>query len=85
MSKWIDNREQEPTQNGTYLAQMIYGSLTGLDFTIEGGWNTHYDENGELHRDHAIDRNNVARWLDAPAPPEVSTEWFLDAMRKVRG
>lgn len=83
MSKWIDNRKNEPTKNGTYLAQMIYGGITGLDFTIEGGWNTHYDKDGELCADHAIDRRNVARWLDAPEPPEVSQEWFLEAMRKM--
>lgn len=84
MNEWIDNRKQEPTKDGTYLAQMIHGGITGLDFTIEGGWNTHYDTDGELYTDHAIDKNRVARWLDAPAPPEVSDEWFTEAMRRMR-
>ena len=85
MSKWIDNREQEPTQNGTYLTQMINGGLMGLGYTREGGWNTFIASDGELCNKHAMDTREIARWLDAPEPPEVSDEWFLDAMKKMRG
>ena len=84
MSGWIDNRKQEPTKDGKYLVQMIHGGLEGLPYTREGGWNTRYTHDGELSAEHAMNSNSIARWLDAPAPPEVSDEWFREAWRKMR-
>lgn len=83
MNNWIDNREHEPTKDGKYLVQMIHGGLEGLNYTTEGGWNTNYYD-GELSTEHAINSNHIARWLDAPTPPEVSNEWFFEAMRRMR-
>lgn len=84
MDKWIDNRTSEPTTDGVYLVQMVANYITGMSYTREGGWNTRYNRDGELQNDSHIDSNNVARWLDAPTPPEVSDEWFLEAMRRTR-
>ena len=81
MNGWIDTRNYEPTLDGTYLVQMTHGGLSGLDFTIAGGWNTHYDSHGELHTESAISKLDVARWLDAPEPPEVPNEWWEELMR----
>ncbi len=84
MNGWIDNRKSEPTEDGVYLVQMIANYITGLSYTREGGWNTRYDRNGKLYNEAAMNSNEVARWLDAPTPPEVSEEWFLEAMRRMR-
>ena len=82
MNGWISTRNMEPENDGTYLAQMAHGGLAGLDFTVEGGWNTHYDSKGNLHTESAISKLSVARWFDAPTPPEVPQAWFDEAVRR---
>lgn len=84
MNEWIDVRNTEPTEDGTYLVQMTGGYLMGLDFTREGGWNTHYDTSGKLCNISAMESSHVARWFDAPTPPEVPEEWFKEMMRGIR-
>ncbi len=84
MNKWINVRDTEPTADGTYLVQMTNGSINGLDFTMEGGWNTHYNYKGELCNASAMESIQVARWFDAPTPPEVPEEWFEELVRWMR-
>ena len=72
---WIDTRNYEPLEDGTYLVQMAGGYLTGMNYTIEGGWNTSRDSNGILSKEDAMDYKRVARWLDAPKPADVPEEW----------
>lgn len=78
---WIDRRKCEPMVDGTYLVQMTAGYLTGLDYTRDGGWNTHYTSDGELFTDARISSHRIARWFDAPQPPEVPDEWFEESCR----
>ncbi len=78
---WVVTKEREPKRDGFYLVQMMYGKVNGLEFTIEGGWNTHYDSDGNLHTESAIEKTHVARWFDAPDPPEVPDEWFEEMRR----
>ena len=80
MNEWIDTRKMEPTKDGMYLVQMAHGGLEGLSFTVDGGWNTSYDYKGNLSDKNAIHRANVARWFDAPTPPEVPDAWFAEAI-----
>lgn len=75
---WVITKEREPDKDGFYLVQMIYGAVNGLMYTKEGGWNTRYDFESKLHREDAIDKKHVARWFDAPEPPEVSDRCFLE-------
>lgn len=84
MNRWINVRDNEPMKDGTYLVQMVHGGLGGLDYTREGGWNTHYDYHGKLCNESAIASINVARWFDAPTPPEVPDEWFDELRRSMR-
>lgn len=78
---WINVRDHKPQKNGVYLAQMMHGGLAGLEYTQEGGWNTHYDSNGNLCNQSAISDNRVARWLDAPQPPEVPDKCFSEMQK----
>lgn len=66
---WIKTAERKPKINGYYLVYMNYGRVDALRYTIEGGWNTYYDENGVLHANYAIKDEHVSYWLDAPMPP----------------
>jgi hypothetical protein len=81
MGGWIDTRDCEPAKNGTYLVQMTGGYLAGIDYTVEGGWNTSYDRDGTLSDKAAIPSVSVARWFDAPQPPEIPQEWFDEWLR----
>lgn len=78
MNTWINARDSEPAQDGYYLVQMTGNYLAGISYTCEGGWNTNYDDNGELDSAHAIPSKSVARWLDAPQPPAIPQEWVND-------
>lgn len=80
---WINVRDQKPQKDGMYLVQMMHGGLAGLEYTQEGGWNTHYDTFGNLQNESAIADYNVARWFDAPEPPEIPDKCFFE-MQKVR-
>lgn len=73
---WVDTRDREPDHDGFYLVQMIYGDVDGLNYTTDGGWNTHYDTFGNLQNKFAIADYKVARWFDAPEPEPVPDEWY---------
>lgn len=73
---WKNTRDGEPTKDGMYLVQMTGGYLAGMEYTVEGGWNTSYDRDGTLSNESAMTSVNVARWLDdVPEPPEIPQEW----------
>ena len=73
---WIDTRDYVPIADGYYLVQTVYGEITGLSYTLKGGWNTRYNRtNGELCTESVIEGTYVARWFDAPKPAEVPQEW----------
>lgn len=78
---WNNVRDHNPQVEKVYLVQMTTGALFGLEYTKEGGWNTHYDTRGNLCNAYAISDMNVARWFDAPDPPEVPDEWFEEMRR----
>ena len=79
---WVVTRERKPNEDGFYLVQMIHGGLEGLSYTTDGGWNTRrYSE--ELWAEAAIPDSDVARWFDAPQPPEVPDEWVCELMRSM--
>lgn len=83
---WIDTRDCVPIADGYYLTQTVFGELVGLNYTLQGGWNTQYDRHGLLQMDSAVPYTYVARWYDlADKPEEVPEEWtteHLDAYRK---
>lgn len=82
---WIDTRDYVPIKDGTYLVQTVFGELLGLDYTLQGGWNTKYDKHGLLMMNSAIAYTYVARWYEAEKPDEVPEEWqaeYLEDYRK---
>ena len=80
---WVDTRNCVPLADGYYLVQTVYGGITGLNYTHEGGWNTSY-RNGELHADSRIEDTYIARWYDAEAPKPVPEEWADEHLENVR-
>lgn len=78
---WVNTRDRKPDHDGFYLVQLMYGDVDGLGYTTEGGWNTHYDLFGNLQNKSAIADYRIARWLDAPEPPEIPDKCFYE-MRK---
>lgn len=81
---WIDTRDYLPIADGTYLVQTVFGELTGLKYTLQGGWNTSYDKHGLLHMDSAIIPTYVARWYEADKPDEVPDEWTQEHLEEYR-
>lgn len=78
---WINVRDHKPQKDGMYLVQMMHGGLAGLEYTQECGWNTHYDTKGSLCNQSVIPDNSVARWFDAPEPPEIPDKCFFEMQK----
>lgn len=74
---WIDMKDCVPLADGEYLVQTVFGAVTPMTYTTEGGWNTYKDDEG-LHNDRAIGETYVARWYNVETPAAVPAEW-LDA------
>ena len=78
---WEDNASRMPDADGIYVVQTIYDDVTSMQYTIEGGWNTHREPNGKLYDEVAIERGYVARWYKVTKPQPVPQEW-KDEYRK---
>ena len=72
---WIDTRNCVPLIDGEYLIQSVFGNVTSMNYTLDGGWNTHYDKDGTLRNENVIADTYVARWYFAPTPPKVPALW----------
>lgn len=75
---WIDTRDCVPLTDGEYVVQSVFGDVHGMNYTPEGGWNTHKGEDGTLYNERAIDGLYVARWYSIPSPKAVPVEWLED-------
>lgn len=73
---WIDTRECVPLTDGEYLVQTVYGKVSPMLYTYEGGWNTFVDNKGELNNTNAFDNLYVVRWFTAIKPDDVPKEWY---------
>lgn len=67
---WINTREETPTKDGSYVIQTIFGEVLPMSYTVYYGWNTYTNA-----YEHPLNDGYVARWFDAPEPPEVPKEW----------
>lgn len=77
-ARWVDTREREPLIAGEYMAQTVYGRVTTITYTPEGGWNTYYESDGTPSNDGITKfewSRYIVRWLDVPEPPAVPKEW----------
>lgn len=74
-SEWIDARNCVPLSDGNYFIQTVYGDVTSMGYTHEGGWNTHYEPNGVLSDGSAINDGYIVRWFYVTRPPKVPKEW----------
>lgn len=75
---WINSRERLPEKDGEYMYQSVYGDIGSINYTVEGGWNTHRSPtNGRLCDNNAMENDGyVARWFEAPEPEPIPEEWF---------
>lgn len=64
-AKWRTGR---PEEDGEYLVIDRFRRRTTLNFTVEGGWNTHRSYSGELYAEHALGDDSVRFWLDVEDP-----------------
>ena len=72
---WIDTRDCLPLLNGIYLVQTVYGEVTPMNYTFDGGWNTHKDSEGNLSDESAMPDTYVVRWYQHDAPKAVPKSW----------
>ena len=72
---WVDTNDCMPIADGEYWVQTVYGDVKTLAYTYEGGWNTHYEEDGKLHDKYAMNDGYVVRWHKVDYPPAVPKEW----------
>ena len=73
---WIDTRDCVPLTDGEYIVQTVYNRVTSMFFTGKAGWNTHYDTDGNLIDDCAMDNYYVVRWHEVKKPKAVPKEWL---------
>lgn len=73
---WVDTRECVPFKDGEYIVQTIYGDVGTMQYTFEGGWNTHRDENGKVQAGYRLENDGyIARWFLPPTPPTIPESW----------
>ena len=82
---WINAKECVPIADGFYLVQTVFSEITGLKYTLKGGWNTDYDRDGNLSADSAIAYTYVARWYEAEKPDDVPDEWTQEHLEDRKG
>ena len=75
---WIDTRDCVPLADGAYTVQTVYGYVTPMNYTTEGGWNTHRTAEGVLSNENAIEDAYVVRWYDIPKPKKVPKKWLTE-------
>lgn len=76
---WIDTRDRNPDRDGTYFIQWVSdGELGIMNYTPEGGWNTHIDKDGTLNYMNMIEDYSIARWYDIPQPEPVPEAWVKE-------
>lgn len=72
---WIDTIDCVPIADGEYWVQTVYGKITTMTYTYEGGWNTQYI-NGKLDNKYAMPNDGyIARWHKVDYPPAIPKEW----------
>lgn len=74
---WVNARRRMPKKDGCYMYQSIYGDVSSMNYTVKGGWNTHYEIGTHiLYDEKRIEDGYIARWFEAPEPEPVPEEWF---------
>ncbi len=76
---WVDSRERLPENDGQFIYQSVYGSVSTINYTVQGGWNTHWVNPDELSEEYKIENDGyVARWFDVPEPEAIPEEWVAE-------
>ena len=82
---WVNAMERLPEKDGEYIYQSIYGYVGTMNYTVEGGWNTHRDatNTNELCDENKMENDGyIARWFDIPDPEPVPQEWYDEYFEK---
>ena len=73
---WINTRDENPSEDGSYLVQNAVGEVMASQYTPEGGWNTYRNSDGTVY---AASKTNlyIVRWYKGVEKPEpVQEEWY---------
>lgn len=70
----------KPNRTGNYLVQFPDGEVTIMSYTVKGGWNTHYQSDGTLYLDSAMEKPYIVRWKEIEEP-EISPDLRFRFMR----
>lgn len=65
-------RTGRPEKDGIYLIIDRCYERDTMNFTVEGGWNTHWSYLGKLYAESALGDDSVRFWLDVEDPQEVT-------------
>lgn len=80
---WIDTRDCTPIADGEYWVQTVYGDVTPMTYTYEGGWNTRYDDKGKLQSKYAMNDGYIARWHKVDYPEPIPKKWKESYYKKL--
>ena len=61
-----------------FVSQCVYAGCGIMNYTPEGGWNTHIDKDGTLNYMNMIEDYSIARWYDIPQPEPVPEAWVKE-------
>ncbi len=64
----VADAQKRSEKDGIYLIINLCYERDTMNFTVEGGWNTHWSYSGELCAEHALGDDSVRFWLDVEDP-----------------
>ena len=62
----LSGKNCNPTKNGWYVL-IQPNMVSDVMFTVEGGWNTHYGFDGELHDEYDYEPDKPFVWFEKDA------------------
>lgn len=63
---WINSKDQQPTENGTYLVTMRFGHDVDIMHWANGAWNTFIGCEGRHHDENAMEDSHILAWATLP-------------------
>lgn len=72
---WVNTMDASPKRDGYYLCQFIYGNVSPLSYTVDGGWNTSWSSKGDMRDNYRMSETNIARWYEIDEPEPIPDAW----------
>lgn len=68
---WHDATLMSPPKDGKYFI-VWWDEVTMMDYTTDGGWNTHREPDGTVYSQYSLTGKYVELWADPPMIEEVA-------------